>query len=112
MKSTIRKGLDAVGLFEQLNLNKNKELNDLITLATEICKVPLAMITLMDENLHWINCKIGLDVDAGSSENSFCKYLFEQDDLMIVPDASRDDRFENGPAMIGEYAVRFYAGAS
>jgi PAS domain S-box-containing protein len=111
MKSTLRKRLDAVGLFEQLNLNKNKELNDLITLATEICKVPLAMITLMDENIQWINCKVEVGIGSNSRENSFCKYLFEQDDLMVVPDASRDHRFDNGPAMIGEYAVRFFAGA-
>jgi PAS domain S-box-containing protein len=111
MKSTIQKRLDAVGLFEQLNLNNNKELNDLITLATEICKLPLAMITLMDENIQWINCKVEVDVNSNNRGNSFCKYLIDQDDLLIVTDASRDQRFVTSPAMIGEYAVRFYAGA-
>src|SRR5277367_6474943 len=104
MKSIVRKRFDAAGLFEQLNLNKNKELDDLITLASEMCKVPLAMITLKDENIQWINCKVEMGVESNSCENSFCRYLIEQDDLVIVPDALRDHRFLNSPAMIGGYA--------
>ncbi len=76
-----------------------------------MCKVPLAMVTLMGENIQWLNCKLELAIDSNSRENSFCNYLIDQDDLLIVTDASCDNRFMASPAMIGDYAVRFYAGA-
>jgi hypothetical protein len=48
MKNSESKRLETVRAFDQLNFTKNKELNDLVTLASEICNVPIALITLMD----------------------------------------------------------------
>jgi PAS domain S-box-containing protein len=106
-----RKRLGTVRLFEQLNFSKNKELTDLVTLAAEICKVPIAMITLMGEDIQWIKCKLGVDIDSAGRETSFCKYLIDRDDVLVIPDARLDDRFKNNPAVTGDYAIRFYAGA-
>jgi len=74
-------------------------------------KLEVELVVIVPGAIVW--CKIfnpNLIVWLLPVEYSFCKYLFEQDDLMIVPDASRDHRFKNNPAMIGGYAVRFYAG--
>jgi hypothetical protein len=111
MKDLDQERLENVRQFGQLDFNKNIELNDIVTLASEICKVPIAMITLMDDNVQLIKCKIGVDIDSNSRENSFCKYLMNQDEVMVVPDALLDPRFINNPAVKGEYAIRFYAGA-
>jgi PAS domain S-box-containing protein len=111
MKNYEKKRIEAVELFGQINFNKNKELNDLVTLAADICGVPIALLTLMGETTQWIKCKIGVDIDETSRENSFCKYLINKKKVMVVPDALLDKRFATNPAVTGDYAIRFYAGA-
>jgi hypothetical protein len=93
MKNSESKRLETVRAFDQLNFTKNKELNDLVTLASEICNVPIALITLMDENMQWIKCKMGVDIDANSRENSFCKHLVDSSDVLVVPDTLDDERW-------------------
>ncbi|KKY61796.1 hypothetical protein Tanf_05370, partial [Tannerella forsythia] len=42
---------------------------------------------------------------------SFCESALLQDDLMLVPDASKDPRFAETPLVAGDSHIRFYAGA-
>ena len=112
MKRAERKRLETVRLFEQLNLSDNKELNDLITLTIEICNVPTALISIMDENTQLIKCQSGIiTVESGNLENAFCKYLINNRDVMVIPDTLNDECFVNHPAVTGGLAIRFYAGA-
>jgi len=110
MKNPEQKRLETVKQFDKLNFNTNRELNDLVTLTAEVCKVPIAMIALMDKDTQWIKCKVGVDIDSYSRENSFCKYLVDKEEAIVVPDALLDERFVNNPAVTGAYAIRFYAG--
>jgi len=95
MKNPEQKRLETVKQFDKLNFNTNKELNDLVTLTAEVCKVPIAMIALMDKDTQWIKCKVGVDIDSYSRENSFCKYLVDKEEAIVVPDALLDERFVN-----------------
>ena len=97
--------------FNKLNLSTNKELNDQILLAVNICNVPIVLITLLNADTQVIKCKIGLDIDQTTREDSFCRYL-ALDEVMVVPDTRKDKRFRNNPAVTGELAIRFYAGAA
>ena len=44
-------------------------------------------------------------------ETSFCQYAIQQDDLLIVNDATKDSRFDNNPLVHESPNVYFYAGA-
>src|SRR5258708_15715053 len=41
---------------------------------------------------------------------SFCGHAILYDDIMVVPDATRDHRFWDNPMVCGEPFIRFYAG--
>ncbi|MCC8424678.1 GAF domain-containing protein [Mucilaginibacter sp. UR6-11] len=111
MEQAEHKRLEIVRRFKALNLSKSQELNDLVLLASEICNTPIAMITLMDDDIQWIECAIGADIDHNSRENSFCKYLVEAEDVLVVPDALKDSRFTENPIVTGPAHIRSYAGA-
>ncbi|GAB2974800.1 hypothetical protein GCM10027049_06450 [Mucilaginibacter puniceus] len=105
------KRLDVVRKFNELDFKNNRELNDLVTLASEICQVPIAMITLMGEEIQWIKSVLGVDISENTRENSFCKHLINTNEAMVIPDTLADERFKNHPLVESEYGVRFYAGA-
>jgi len=111
MNHSEEKRLEIVSQFEQLDLGNNKELNDLVTLAVQICNVPIAMISLMGEKTQWVKCRSGIKLEENNREDSFCKHLIKSKKIMVVPDAMLDKRFLNSPAVTGQHAVRFYAGA-
>ncbi len=102
--------LKIVRQFAELDFGNSKELRDIVMLATEICKVPIAMITLMDEDVQLIKVVTGAEMSSNTRENSFCKYLVNSSEVMVVPDASNDQRFETNP-VVTELGIRFYAGA-
>ena len=103
--------LKAVHRFLKLDIKQESELQDIITLASEICQTPVALITFLDEHFQHIKFKVGCDLERNIREESFCQYLVNQDDLMVVPDAQLDDRFRDNPLVWGEPEIRFYAGA-
>jgi len=111
MKHAEEKRLEVVSQFEQLDLGSNRELNDLVTLAVQICDVPIAMISLMGEKTQWVKCRSGIKLKENTRKDSFCKHLIKLKKVMVVPDATLDKRFLNNPAVTGRHAVRSYAGA-
>jgi hypothetical protein len=44
-------------------------------------------------------------------ESSFCARAILQEDFLLVPDATKDSRFDCNPPVTGEPHMRFYAGA-
>jgi len=111
MRFSEEKRLETVDQFEQLELTNNKELCDLVAFAIEIFDMPIAMITLMGKELQLIKCKLGINLEQNSREEAFCKHLIKSKNVIIVPDAMLDERFASNPAVTGELAIRFYAGA-
>jgi len=86
--------------------------------AADIFDVPLAMITLLDEQYQYTH---GDSTKAGRAERgapergiersaSLCGHVVADDAAMVVPDVQRDPRFAGNPALVKE-AIRFYAGA-
>ncbi|MFD2147453.1 GAF domain-containing protein [Mucilaginibacter antarcticus] len=102
--------LEAVNRFKQLDEAVVKDLNDIINLAADSCNVPVGLITLLDEDTQWFKASKGVDIDCTNRELSFCNYTIQQPDLLMVHDASIDERFCNNPLVTGEPNVRFYAG--
>ncbi len=108
MDETVR--VLAVKRFEHLNLQLGNELQDLIAMASEICDMPIALLTLLDEDTQWIKASIGTDVQTTPREVTFCTHAIQQEDIFIVPDALLDERFINNP-LVTEHKIRSYAGA-
>ncbi|MEO6851692.1 MAG: PAS domain S-box protein, partial [Mucilaginibacter sp.] len=103
--------LMAVERFKTLELDNDPEFKELIQLASEICDTPVALITLMDNDVQWLKVRHGTDVTEMPVATSFCKHTLQLDDLMVVNDATLDERFVNNPIVANDPNIRFYAGA-
>jgi diguanylate cyclase (GGDEF)-like protein len=86
--------------------------DDLTELVAAICRVPIALITLIDEHRQWFKSCIGLEGSETKREEAFCAHaILCPDEVMEVPDARLDTRFAHNPFVTGAPHVRFYAGA-
>lgn len=103
--------LQAVERFKTLNINSDKEFREFVEMASEICCTPIALITLIEQDVQWLKVKKGTDVEQMPVKTSFCTHTLLQDDVLVVPDAQKDERFANNPIVAGSPNVRFYAGA-
>ncbi|MGO4910865.1 GAF domain-containing sensor histidine kinase [Leeuwenhoekiella sp. W20_SRS_FM14] len=85
---------------------------DIITrLASVICDVPVALISLVSEDKQWFKSKIGWDLCESDREISFCAHaILKPKTITIVPDSRLDDRFKDNPLISADFPVIFYAG--
>jgi signal transduction histidine kinase len=94
-----------------LDTPPEQEFDDIVALASGICGVPMSLVSLIDADRQWFKAKVGAAEPETARDVSFCAHAILGRDLMVVPDARRDPRFADNPAVRGEPGVRFYAGA-
>jgi diguanylate cyclase (GGDEF)-like protein/PAS domain S-box-containing protein len=84
--------------------------DDFTQLASHICGVPIALISLVDASRQWFKSRVGLDVVETDRTMSFCGHAILADGLFEVPDTAADARFHDNPLVTDGPQLRFYAG--
>ena len=96
--------------YRVLDTEAEPDFDDFTALASEWLGVPIALISLIDEERQWFKSRVGLEVRETAREIAFCDHAIRQTDLFVVEDASTDPRFWDNPLVTGEPGIRFYAG--
>ncbi|TLP72910.1 PAS domain S-box protein [Maribacter sp. ACAM166] len=108
-----KKRIEALESFEIMDSEEENLYNDITALAAAICNTPISLISLVDEKRQFFKSHYGLDFNYTPIEESFCKYLIQEDeDLLVVENTHIDKRFANHPSVKENPAIGFYAGVS
>ncbi len=83
----------------------------MVNLVARLFEVPIAMVTFVERDRQWFKACIGTDLRENTRALSFCGHTILTNEVMVVPDALKDQRFRDNP-VVQQLGVRFYAGAS
>ncbi|WP_210319277.1 putative bifunctional diguanylate cyclase/phosphodiesterase [Aureimonas glaciei] len=83
----------------------------IVGLARRSFGVPMAMVSFVAADRQFFKARAGLSACGSSRAGSFCTHTILSRDVLVVPDATLDDRFRHSPLVTGPPYARFYAGA-
>jgi class 3 adenylate cyclase len=103
--------LAAVRSYAILDTGPELAYDEITELAAQICQCPVAVIGFVDETRDWKKSKYGLPPDfVVPRQISLCSTTICGNDIINVPDLTKDDRFRNNPFVAGEPYLRTYCG--
>ena len=79
-------------------------------IAQHSLNVPMVAFSLVDKERQWFKSEQGIGASETPRKVAFCAHAILQDDILLVPDATKDARFDDNPVVTGDMNVRFYAG--
>lgn len=94
-----------------LDTPAEERFDKIVNFAASEFDVPMALISLVDDDRQWFKAKVGLDTCETSRDISFCGHALESHDVPVIENALTDERFSDHPQVTGAPFVRFYAGA-
>ncbi|MCS5733831.1 PP2C family protein-serine/threonine phosphatase [Herbiconiux daphne] len=101
----------AVERLDLLDTPAEERFDRITRIARELFDVPVAEINLIDDERQFTKSpQPGGVVQNTLRTDSFCDVTIQRPEMLVVPDATQDDRFASRVTVTGERHVRFYAG--
>src|ERR1700748_1951136 len=98
--------------YDILDTAPERAFDDLVALACETCCAPISVVTLVDEARQWFKAERGLGMRETPRDVSICARAMLEPGVFVVPDTTKDSRFNTNPFVTGAPNLRFYAGAT
>jgi len=95
-----------------LDTKPDEKLDAITKEAVEAFNVKISTVTIIDDKREFYKSCQGLNVKEMPREVSFCAHAMLAQDVFIIEDTLKDDRFKDNPMVTGEPYIRFYAGVS
>ena len=102
--------LETLRSLKLLDTSPSERFDRLTRIARRMFGVPISLVSLVDDNRQWFKSRQGLDATETPRDISFCGHAILGDDIFIVPDATKDNRFVDNPLVTDNPNIRFYAG--
>jgi diguanylate cyclase len=99
--------LHRLGLLETL---PSQAFDGVTRLAAAALKVPMVLVSLVDQNRLWFKSRVGLTLRECPRTGSFCAQAVLQRQTLTVRNAPADPRFSDHPLVTGQARVRSYLG--
>ncbi|QNF33766.1 PAS domain-containing protein [Adhaeribacter swui] len=98
--------------YRVLDTLPEKELDELVEIASVICDTPISLVSFIDYERQWFKAKKGVDEEGTARQHSFCQHALQNPkEVLVVNDPLNDERFKTNPYVLGSPNIRFYAGA-
>jgi diguanylate cyclase (GGDEF)-like protein len=93
-----------------LDTPAEEQFDQITRVARRLFNVPIALVSLVDENRQWFKSRQGLDAAETPRSISFCGHAILAEGILAVEDATQDERFHDNPLVCNAPDIRFYAG--
>ena len=103
--------LQVLKRYNILDTPEDGSMNRLAGLAAKVFNMPIALISLVDEDRIWFKSRHGLDAAQIDRGGGLCDSAILSEEVYIVEDARRDPRTLANPLVAGEFGLQFYAAA-
>ena len=90
--------------------DKREKFKAVILILSKCIDVPIAYISSIDEEKQNIHSSCGLSFDSSDRKSSFCGLTILQNEILVVEDTLKDERFFDNPMVVNDPKIRFYAG--
>ena len=104
--------LAALRAYRILDTPRETGFDNIVDLAARICRAPIAMINLLDDDRQWFKAETGLGVRELPLKHSNCRQFLSCPGLIVVPDTRVEPKLLGFPQIQGETGLRFYAGCA
>ncbi len=108
--STNEHNNSSIARSELVDTPQEERFDRITRIAQHTFNVPMALIMLADGQRHWAKSCLGLNPAEVPPEIAFCTHTINQNALLIVPDATQDERFNTTPLVTGPAHIRFFVG--
>lgn len=92
---------------------QDERLDRMTRMAARMFGAPMCLVSLVDLGRQWFISSQGWLVKETPRTYSFCAHVIQSTNsaVAVVPDATKDVRFQDNPLVTGPPNIRFYAGA-
>jgi two-component sensor histidine kinase len=104
--------LSTLDAYDILDTEAEPEFDDIVALASQICDVPVSLISLVDDDRQWFKSSIGFEPTQTPLDQSVCSHAILEDDILEINDMSKDERTKDNALHTDGPKVNFYAGAN
>ena len=96
--------------YELVNSESSETFDRIVELAAQFIGVPSSAISLLTEDKQWFLAQRGIPVKETPREIAFCEHtIAAKSGLLIVEDATSDERFHRNPLVTGPAHVMVFS---